>query len=77
MFMSDELLGEVASFLMACERLGYWPGSICHAVLHLIPKREGGARTIGMVEGMRRLWERARRDIVRSWRATHCIDYDF
>jgi len=62
---------------MACEAAGLWPEALRHALLHLIPKREGGKRPIGLVNGLCRLWELARRPLVREWRATQKRRYDY
>ena len=61
---------------MKCEELGEWPGVIDHALLHLIPKPEGGRRPIGLADGVCRVWEFARRPIMRERRASCRRDYD-
>jgi len=76
-YLDDSTLEAVCAFLMGCERVGMWPEAVQHAMLHLIPKREGGKRPIGLVDGLCRLWELARRIEVRRWRAEHSRDYDF
>ena len=76
-YVSDELLQCLCVLLEACERMGMWPGALMQAILHLIPKRGGGKRPIGLVDGICRLWERARRDLVRQWRLDHTRVYDY
>ena len=77
LYLGGEVLAVVCQFLMACERLGLWPGALRHAMLHLIPKRDLGKRPIGLVDGFCRLWELARRTLVREWRAEHTRRYDY
>ena len=77
LYLTDPVLEAVCRLLEACERLGMWPGAIKVALMHLIPKREKGKRPIGLVDGLCRLWERARRDLVREWRAQNRRSYDF
>ena len=38
------------------------------ALVHLIPKSSGGTRPIGLVQGLCRLWEAARRPLMVAWR---------
>ena len=77
LYLGDEALWGVCRFLEACERNGLWPEAVRHAILHLIPKRGGGRRPIGLVDGLCRLWELARRPLVRRWRAEHTRKYDY
>jgi len=69
MHLDDEVLAGVCRLLMACERLGVWPATLQHAMLHLIPKKDQGKRPIGLIDGLCRLWELVRRPLVRVWRA--------
>ena len=75
--VSDRGLQRVADLLHQCEREGRWPQQLCHSELRLIPKREGGTRPIGLVDGLCRLWERVRRPITQRWRAERATIYDF
>ena len=77
LYLPDVQLLAICQFLMACEAAGLWPEALRHALLHLIPKREGGKRPIGLVNGLCRLWELARRPLVREWRATQKRRYDY
>ena len=67
-WLSDAALQGIADLLTAIEELGFWPGTIGHILIALIPKAGGGKRPIGLLSGLVRLWERARRLIVQSWR---------
>jgi len=77
LYLGDEALECICQLLMACERLGFWPETLQHALLHLIPKRGGGKRPIGLINGLCRLWEIARRSCVREWRAANWRKYDY
>ena len=77
LFLSDAALQGICEFFHTCERLGLWPGAVRHAMLHLIPKREGGERPIGLVDGLCRLWELVRRPLMRAWRADTWRKYDY
>ena len=52
----DEHLDRVASFLNGIEDVGLWPAVVRHALLHLIPKTDGGRRPIGLIHGLCKLW---------------------
>lgn len=54
-----------------------WPGVVGHALLHPIPKPEGGRRPTGLVDDVCRLWEFAHRPVMREWRASFHRDYDY
>lgn len=54
-----------------------WLGIVRHALLHLIPNPKGGRRPIGLVDGVCRLWEFARRPILRAWRSECRKGYDY
>ena len=75
--LDDRTLEGVGRFLESCERLGMWPSAVKHALLHLIPKAAGGRRPIGLVDGLCRLWELARRPVVREWRRQQRRPYDY
>jgi len=77
LFLSDEVLLDVCRLLLACERAGIWPEALQHVLLHLIPKKGGGKRPIGLVNGLCRLWELVRRPLVRAWRAAQGRKYDY
>ena len=47
------------------------------ALLHLIPKPTGDRRPTGLVDGVCRLWEFARRPAMRAWRADRGREYDY
>ena len=51
-------LERVAAFLNEIEEIGLWPEAVKHALLHLIPKSDGGRRPIGLIHGLCKLWER-------------------
>ena len=68
-WMTDEWLQLLCDFLKLLEFGGYWPSQLLSLVC-LIPKADGGRRPIGLLPAIVRIWERARRPIVQSWRLT-------
>ena len=75
--LSDELLEVVADLVNRIEEGGRWPQSYSTAVLHLIPKLAGGRRPIGLLPTLVRLWERARKDVVRRWRSKETMPFSW
>ena len=75
--LSDELLEVVADLINRIEEGGVWPQSYSTAVLHLIPKPAGGRRPIGLLPTLVRLWERARKDVVRRWRSKEAMPFSW
>lgn len=75
--LGDGALEEVAKLLMSREEVGCWHGSVRHALLHLISKKGGGKRPIGIVNGLVILWERTKRPLVRGWRQDNAREYDY
>ena len=75
-WVSDETLAALAALLHLCEEAGVWPAALQHIVIHLIPKRDGGRRPIGLLESVCRIWERTRKPVVQAWRKAHRRRYD-
>ena len=46
-------------------------------LIHLIPKKAGGRRPIGLMTGLLRLWGRARRCLVRDWEAANVREWSW
>ena len=67
-WLSDEVLEGLAALLEAIEETGVWPQQVSTISIALIPKSGGGRRPIGILPGLVRLWERARRPIIQKWR---------
>ena len=61
---SSPLRSAIAQFLNAVERTGNWPEDLAVALIHLIPKPDGGRRPIGVQPTIVRIWERIRKPIV-------------
>ena len=76
-WVSDGVRSAIARLLMACEAVGMWPGQISYIIMHLIPKRGGGRRPIGITESLCRLWERARKPIIAQWRSATDRPFDW
>ena len=54
------------------------PQSIAHSSgLKASMEADEGRRPIGLVDGLCRLWERARQPLVHAWRAQHTRKYDY
>ena len=67
-WLSDDLLQELCRFYEVAEELGCWPQKkISTSLVHLIPKAAGGRRPIGLLPSLVRLWERARKPVMREW----------
>ena len=47
------------------------------SVIHLIPKQAGGKRPIGLLASIVRLWDRARKDTMDTWRSSCEREYDW
>ena len=58
--LSAPLQQAIAEFLNLTERTGVWPEAVATALIHLIPKNDGGRRPIGVLPSILRIWERAR-----------------
>ena len=76
-WLSDQLLGQVASLMMEIEKQGRWPRQMGEATVHLIPKPTGGRRPIGLVASLARLWERVRKPELVRWRGIFTRDYNW
>ena len=66
--LSDGLLQAFVDFLMALERLGMWPRQVSVILVAQVPKAGGGRRPIGLLSGLVKLWEKARKPAVAEWR---------
>ena len=75
--LSDQLLECIAMFLNYVERTGYWPEAIATALIHLIPKADGGRRPTGVLPTIVRVWERVRKNTVQNWLRQHARSYDW
>ena len=76
-WLSDELLDSVGLLFESIESCGKWPAQVATSVVHLIPKTAGGRRPIGLLASFVRLWERARRPIMKEWSASCRRQYNW
>ncbi len=76
-WLSLGTLLQVARFLMLLESLGMWPDVLRTILMHLLGKKDGGTRPIGVLPTLVRIWERARKPIAWAWREKFNRKYDF
>ncbi len=67
-WLSIDTLNQVAKFYLLVESLARWPGAVAHILMHLIGKKVGGTRPIGVLASIVRIWERLRRPVCWAWR---------
>ena len=67
-WLSDQLIEKVIDVLEAVEGIGRWPHQLEEALVHMIPKGDGGKRPIGLVTSLPRVWARVRKQQVMAWR---------
>ena len=75
--LSDPLLQAIADFLNLTEEIGHWPAEVATALVHLIPKDDGGRRPIGVLATIVRVWERSRKLVVQKWSRQNTRPYDW
>ena len=75
--LSAELRECIAEFLNLAEQEGAWPERAAVALMHLIPKTDGGRRPIGVLPSIVRIWERIRKPVVQAWLKDHSRSYDW
>ena len=75
--LSTELRSCVAEFLNHVESQGSWPEAVGTALIHLIPKPDGGRRPVGVLPTIVRVWERVRKPIVQTWLEDNARSYDW
>ena len=75
--LSPQLRSCIADFLNVAEQEGRWPEQIATAIVHLIPKADGGRRPIGVLPTIVRIWERVRKPIVQVWLRQNARQYDW
>ena len=75
--MSEELRGCIADFLNLAEKEGAWPEKATAALMHLIPKTDGGRRPIGVLPSIVRIWERVRKPVIQAWLEENSRNYDW
>ncbi len=76
-WLSDSLLDALADLFTSIERLGHWPEQVALAVMHLIPKLQGGRRPIGVLASLVRWWERIRQPTIARWREKVARGYNW
>ena len=64
--LSDRLREAIGDFLIAVERQGTWPQGVATALIHLIPKTDGGRRPIGVLPTIVLIWENVRKPAARA-----------
>ncbi len=69
-WLSLETMRFVAQLFVATEKAGVWPHQLAAIFVHLIAKRTGGRRPIGILAGFVRWWEKVRKPLVLKWRTT-------
>ena len=75
--LSLPLQRTIADFLNLTEQAGTWPDAVATALIHLIPKNDGGRRPIGVLPTIVRMWETARKPLVQRWARDSSRHYDW
>ena len=65
--LRDKMLMLVIGLLQRCERESRWPECVKLVIIVLLPKPDGGRRSIGLLPLLPRIWMRARNEVVRKW----------
>lgn len=65
--LSDHVLRLLVGLLERCEREGQWPNIVRLVIVVLLPKSDGGFRSIGLLPLLPRTWMPSRRDVIRKW----------
>ena len=68
--LSDQTVAAIIRLLWRAEGEGKVPEAVAYIVIHLIPKRGGGRRPIGIAAGLFRGWAKCRREEVQQWETT-------
>ena len=76
-WLSAPLRAAVADLLNLAEETGTWPSAVATALVHLIPKPDGGRRPIGILPSIVRIWERCRKTHVQRWMRENKRDFDW
>ena len=76
-WLSDALLERVIELLEVIEEGGAWLGNAASALMHLIPKPQGGRRPIAIIATLIRVWVKCRKEEVREWKETCLRGYDW
>ena len=74
--LTTEQLEHIAGLLNAMEATGMWPEVVRHTLVNLLLKPTGDRRPIGLVDGLLKLWEGARKPWVQAWRSRMNRRYD-
>ncbi len=76
-WLSDNVIEEIIDLFTEVERIGQWPTQLHIALMHLIPKTDGGRRPIGVMPTMIRWWEKVRAEDVGPWREKNERSYNW
>ncbi len=76
-WLADTTPQVIADFLMLLEALACWPGAVAQILIHLIAKKGGGTRPIGVRPSIVRIWERLRRPVCWEWRQKNTRLYNY
>ena len=75
--LSDNGIEALAAILTAIEITGEWPHFIQLVMTVIIPKSDGGLRSIGLFPTIYRILMRCRRPTIKEWRKRHARDYRY
>jgi hypothetical protein len=75
--LADRDLLVLINLIARCEREGRWPDAVQLVVVVLLPKLDGGFRTIGLLPLLPRVWMRARRSIAKMWEKENSRPYPY
>ncbi len=76
-WLSDVTLEALAKYLQTLEARRVWPAQVSTSLIHVIPKAAGGRRPIGILASVVRVWERARKTELQTWRDRNKREYNF
>ena len=68
--LSYETVSLLVDLMWSVECQGAVPDVLAFILIHLIPKRRGGKRPIGIATGLLRAWAKCRRSTVQRWEQT-------
>ena len=73
----NKVLEPFAAVLNAAQTALSWPVQIMFNVMALLPKPQGGERTVAKTPLLYRLYNVVRAPAVKEWAVAHCEDHDF
>ena len=76
-WLTVDVLQTLAKLLTTIEKWGLWPSMVQTILVMQIPKSDEGRRPIGLLPTLVRVWAKARKPIVETWRSTVEKSYNF